>query len=789
VIPLRLARRLILVPLVAMLWIRPALAAEAPVVVPNAAAARVTDEAVCRAIQKGTEFLTRSQLPDGTWLERLANPGPQTFGISEFCMLTLVYTGVHPNQEAVSKGLESIIKRDVNSTYTVCARLMLLAAVQGKLAAENREAMRRAMNRDAQWLVRTQSPTGGWGYSGSGGRNSSDVYQDNSNTQMAILALREAAQAGAEIPKETWQRAQDYYARAQKPDGSWNYNRTDTPGGAAALPGYGSMTAAGLASVFITAEYLEAAGACPCRGAVSGRPRVDVDRRMDSALAWLEKNFRVDLNPGREQVPTGFYHFWYYSFERVGSTTGYKYFGEHDWFREAAATLLKTQLADGSWDSGYGKLITTCLSTLFLYKGRGPVLFNKLQFDGQWNNHRRDIANLTQYFSRTKEQPCHWQIVNLHRPGDELHEAPVLYLVTENAPKMTAEDAQKLRRFTDTGGTVLMEASCGNPMARKWILDFIKQTWPEWPLQKLAPDHSVFEEPYKLATRPELWGVNDGLRTAVFYAPDDISCQWHSKALAKKTYLFQWGINLVNYATDSAPLRAKLEPAAPPADPRYARDLVAGPKKTVRVARLRHGGDWAVGANYGGFARLAELVKARAGVTLETAEAGVGPSELAGFDVVYVTASRALALTAEESAALQSFVGRGGLLWFEGAGGSIEFEDSLKQVAEQAGWKLQRLPKDDGLMTGRMDPATGYDVSREVEFRRSLRIVRSLRNYADLIGVYAGDKLIGVLSPLDVMFSINPYEACMLRGYRPPDATAIATNIVLLATTRDRPAQ
>jgi hypothetical protein len=54
--------------------------------------------------------------------------------------------------------------------------------------------------------------------------------------------------------------------------------------------------------------------------------------------------------------------------------------------------------------------------------------------------------------------------------------------------------------------------------------------------------------------------------------------------------------------------------------------------------------------------------------------------------------------------------------------------------------------------------------------------------------VYAGDKLIGVLSPLDVMFSINPYEACMLRGYRPPDAAAIATNIVLLATTRDRPA-
>ena len=99
------------------------------------------------------------------------------------------------------------------------------------------------------------------------------------------------------------------------------------------------------------------------------------------------------------------------------------------------------------------------------------------------------------------------------------------------------------------------------------------------------------------------------------------------------------------------------------------------------------------------------------------------------------------------------------------------------------GWKLQLLPVTHDLMTGRMGAALGHNLTTHVEFRRSLRVVKLGRAYADLIGVYSGDRLIGVYSPLDVMFAITPYEAYKCKGYLPQDAEAVATNILLYLTT------
>jgi hypothetical protein len=53
----------------------------------------------------------------------------------------------------------------------------------------------------------------------------------------------------------------------------------------------------------------------------------------------------------------------------------------------------------------------------------------------------------------------------------------------------------------------------------------------------------------------------------------------------------------------------------------------------------------------------------------------------------------------------------------------------------------------------------------------------------DLVGIYAGDRMVGLYSPRDVLFSLTPYEACGCRGYKTEDAAAVATNIVLYLTT------
>ncbi|MFO8012529.1 MAG: prenyltransferase/squalene oxidase repeat-containing protein, partial [Phycisphaerae bacterium] len=332
----------------------------------------VTDRDVVKAIEKGQNWLKGQQGAGGSWPEKKWYHATGNYGHTEIALFTLVYTGIHPNRPVVEDGLKTLLTRNLDWTYAISMRCMAYAYIQRKLSDRKRDTVRKAMKLDALWLCQAQGSHGGWDYKslgGSGGR------YDLSNTQMAILALREAALAGCEIPEIVWRRAQGLYFRLQQKDGSWNYGEHSGNRGKD-KPGYGSMTAAGLASIFITMDNLNLASGCPCRGGRSKRAGEEFDRRVDAALLWLEKHFDPRKNP---KDPAGHYHFyWLYSVERVGIAAGYKYFGDHNWFQEGAEYLVKSQKGNGAW----GQLHETCFSILFLYKGRAPVLYNKLEFEG-----------------------------------------------------------------------------------------------------------------------------------------------------------------------------------------------------------------------------------------------------------------------------------------------------------------------------------------------------------------------------------------------------------------------
>jgi len=767
-------RAVLLAALMGILWA----GAAGPVAEAGKPPAKVTDEAVRKAIARGIDYIIKKQNADGLWQDKKQHHANEACGHSELALLTLVYTGEHPNREYVSKALNVVAQRPITFTYAMALRVMALAHIQNKLIEQKRDVIRKALKRDVRWLVATQGRQGGWGYTGTRGSKPGTQYEDFSVSQLVVLALREASLAGIEIPRSTWQRVQARYFRGQHRDGSWSYIDLKDD------EGYGSMTAAGLATIFITLDNLDAASGCPCRNGRSGRHDPEIDRRIDAALEWLEKHFQVTKNPNGKGRREKRVHYWLYSVERVGMAAGYKYFGGHDWFKEIAGHLIGSQNKDGSWDGNYGKLVSTCFSVMFLFKGRGPILFNKLEFDGEWNSHRRDVYNLVSYISRTKEQLCHWQIVSLKAPLDELHDAPVLFITPESVPEFTDAHKQKLRRFTDTGGTILLEASCGNPPVKEWARAFIGEVWPEWALAPLGPEHPAYTDPYPLRKRPEVLGVHDGVRTFLFHAADDVSCPWHLRALAGRLYLFNWGINLVAYATDSAPLRAKLAERQPKPDTRYEKqDVKAGPKKRVRLARVRHAGNWNVGANYRPLHGLAAYVKQKAGLTVEV-KGGVAPADLDGFDVAYVTGSDAAEFTAGDIQALEAFAKAGGWLWFEAATGSVDFNKALRKAAARAGWRLTLLAEGHPLMGGGMGGPTGFDLTRHVQFRRALKVVRTGRAHAEFQGIYADNRLIGVFSPLDVVFSSTPYEACLCRGYATPDARAVATNILLYAASK-----
>lgn len=760
-------------------------------------AAGITDDDVTRAIEKGREYLLSLRNADGSFVRDPAWRNCYT----SLILMTLAYMGEHPNREVMRSGMEYLLNLDPERDfvgregYALPIRIMALAYVHNKLTDERRAMARRVISADLGRIIRGQSGVGGWRY-----RYNRGDY-DFSATQWDILAFYEAGRLGIEFPKEPLLAARNFYFRGQKADGGWSYQFGNRP--------YGSMTAAGLASLQIIADLVEPASGCPCKDGRSQPSGSETERRIDAALMWLAANFSATTNPGwPHALNFDEVYYWLYCMERVGIAAGYKHFGGHNWYKEGAAFLLSRQLPDGSWQQidpairtpvehwGGGRVPDTCFAILFLYKGRAPVLFNKLRFAGTWNPHRRDVANLTRYVEWAKEQQFHWQIVDLAAPLDELHDAPILYISAESAPQWTDAEKKKLRAFTDTGGTVLFEASCGNPAVRDWFKGFAAEVWPEWPLVPLGPDHPVFTDPYRLDKRPELMGIGDGLRTILYYAMDDVSCPWHTRAFASREYLFRWGINLYSCATDRAPLRAKLAGARPKPSERYTATTRAGPRKTLHLARLKTDGNWHAGANYGCFRHLADHLKDTLGLALSVAESdtppvtagGVAATALKDFDAAYLTGTGPFALAAADRDALRTWLAGDGFLWAEAAGGSQEFDKAFRELAGAAGWRLEPLPKDHPLLTGRLGAAAGYDLASGVEFRRALRIPRAKKDYAELWGVWAGEKMVGVYSPLDLVFSLSPYEAHNLGGYKAEDAAAAVTNIVLYLTARGAPA-
>ena len=754
-------------------------------------AAEPTDDDVRRAIERGKEYLLSLRNPDGSF----TNDPRWRSCYTSLALMTLARLGEHPNREVMSTGLNYLTSlnadRDFNDKegYALPIRIMALAYVHNRCTAARQAGIRQKMREDIARMIAGQAGLGGWRYK----FNRSDC--DYSVTQWPLLALYEAGRVGIEFPPDVFRQAKSFYFRGQHDDGGWGYQL----GGQS----YGSMTAAGLASLYIISDFIEPASGCPCSGGKSQSSTLEIERRMDAALAWLSRSYVADRNPGCDWK-TSFDHvyYWLYSVERIGIAAGYKYFGKSNWYKEGVRFLLDRQRPDGSWAEydqsipvgianwGGGRVPDTCFALLFLFKGRAPVLFNKLRFEGTWNAHRRDVANLTAYIERNKEQMFNWQIVDLAAPLDELHDAPVLYLSAESIPRLTAKDKAQLRAFTDTGGTILFEASCGNPTVKKWFPEFAKEVWPEWPLEPLGPTHGVFTDPYPLTQRPELLGIHDGMRTILFYAMDDVSCPWQMKAYLSKEYLFQWGINIFTYAMDHGPLRAKLAGREPAPSDRYTENVRAGSKKTLKMARLEHSGNWAVGSNYAAFQKLTAYVKGQFDVTLDVKEplqppfntGGVAAGNLQGFDIAYLTSSRPFTLSDAERAPLKEFVDKGGFLLAQAAAGAPQAEDSFRAIAKQCGWDLKPLPKDHPMMTGRMGAAQGHDLTQGVEYRRSLRVARAGKPWAELIGIFAGDNLVGIFSPFDLEFSLSPYESYECRGYKQIDAGAVALNILLYLT-------
>ena len=293
----------------ALLITRPAEAADAPKKPTAAEWKAVVDKAVA--------YLKASQKSDGGW-----NEAPKNLGVTGVVVTGLLECGLSPDEEPAAKGLkfiESLVNAKEGHIAGPDAKVNLQNYVTSinvmALAAAKRDAKYKPVIGNAADFLRKLQWDEGEGktanddfYGGAG--YDSKSRPDLSNTQFFLDALA-AAGAGKDDP--AMKKALVFVSRCQNlrsehntmpwagliDDGSFIYSAagagstktTDETGGP--LPGYGSMTYAGVKSMIYCGVSKD-------------------DPRMKKALAWLGQNYALDHNPGMPPQRSQFGLYYYY---------------------------------------------------------------------------------------------------------------------------------------------------------------------------------------------------------------------------------------------------------------------------------------------------------------------------------------------------------------------------------------------------------------------------------------------------------------------------------------------
>lgn len=275
------------------------------------------------AVDKGLDFLARSQSADGS----IGGNTPAITSLAVMAFLAKGHTpGLPPYGDTINRGIDFVLSVPGASgtliggggqMYSHTISTLMLSEVSGMVDPERQARIDTVLPRAveiilaAQAVRKSDAHDGGWRYA----PNSTD--SDISHSGWALMALRSARNNGAPVPREAIERAAKFILRCRTADGGFAYQ-----------PGGGS----GLARTGIGLLCLE----------LSGRHRDDVTLK---AGQYLAKAFKPGVPP---RDPFLYYTFYY-------SANGMFQLGDKEWEAFAPAiyeTILKLQRPDGSWAGG-----------------------------------------------------------------------------------------------------------------------------------------------------------------------------------------------------------------------------------------------------------------------------------------------------------------------------------------------------------------------------------------------------------------------------------------------------
>jgi hypothetical protein len=598
--------------------------------------------------------------------------------------------------------------------------------------------------------------------------NDKAARYDHSVSQYGVLGMWAVAQLGYEVPTSAWKTIDTAWRAHQDNSGAWEY--IYGKGGARA-----SMTAAGVATLFITQDYLNATKGAECNGNIR-------DGAIDKAFKWMVDNLK-DVEGRRT-------HYTLYGIERIGVASGYKYFGTLDWYDDGAEYLVRSQAANGSWGAGVSD---TCFALLFLVRGRAPVVMNKLEYEidtagdkpkpANWNQRPRDCANLVRWMGRNAERDLNWQIVNLKVPVDDLHDAPILYIAGNQAINFSEAEERKLRQFVVQGGMIVGNADCGQAAFAQAFQKLGQKLFPAYEFRDLPENHLIMTTPYdhsKWKSKPAIKSMTNGARELmVLIAAGEFSRLWQLGTYAghEEGHEFLW--NLHFYAVDKSNMRYK------------GQTYIIHPSKQVTaarevaVARLEYPGNW--NPEPGGWRRLNAIMHNHHQTDLIVKPVKLGSGELGKgeYKVAHLTGTDKFRLSGEAGGEIRKFVEGGGTLIVDSCGGGTDFAAAAEEqiTALFPGSKMNTIAPDHPAFSG---GGNGVEVAYRAFARRVVGNTRTPR----IKGIEVDKRIAVFFSAEDLSEGLVGQAIDGIFGYEPASATELMRNMVTFASgggTRKEP--
>ncbi|MFP4106427.1 MAG: DUF4159 domain-containing protein [Phycisphaerae bacterium] len=718
-----------------------------------------TDRRVSSAVGKAVDALLAAVGADGSFTE---GDSAHQGGTTSLVILAALQAGEKADSPRLAKSLAYIQTVSPTTVYARSVRTLVYAKLPQKEYGKRLQA-------DVDWLVRNQSPLGGWGF---GPGHSTTIvrprWTDMWNTQYAAMALDRASRAGASVPARTWERLRTYWLNAQNDDGGWGYTPPQARPARLRGSSYGSMTAAGVDVSCLLLDYAVRNG----RAAETVTP---IEKSISAGNDWLQKHAAADKHPqyvwGSDQER---YHFYLWCLARAAERCGTASFGKLDWCPAITAHLLRTRHKTGLWgprndQPGPENILQTSFAVLALTRASGPVLMYYLGFDDR-GPCRPAAVHFTRAASDALEQDVTWEHVRANQTWQEIARSPILLL--DGRKKLAVDEALsiKLKQAAGRGAVLVVQAPLGNEELYTQLRGYFTKLLPGTRAVDLAEGHPLLSvssrcQPLKGFT------VDAPGRIRVVVLAEDFLGDLRTGRSEQSANSFAFAENLAVYATGPLGLRGRLaarkfvtpEPTTRPK-----------PKRFFTITRVKHPGAWNEAPK--AVDRISDALAL--GISIGVKE--TAPTDLsevpAGTRLLWITGTRKLSLDKTQLKNLAAFVRGGGTIFVDSAYGAADFADSARKLlSETFGTDPQKLPAAHPIITGRLAGGVGCDVTA-AEFTPNV----STKPAAPPLEVWMVGKrpavifsLLGVTGPAES----QPYGKA--RALTSADAKRLAINVLL----------